>query len=101
MSSVFDRYSWQARTLPVYITISPTILALAAILPHGLDLPLGAATAISFAPAFSGSPKTPEIAPASPSRRPEASDKKSTDSRTLQASMFHNSLKYKRFLSLA
>ena len=56
---------------------------------------------LGFAPAFSGSPKTPEIAPTSPSRRPEASDKKSTDSRTLQASMFHNFLKYKRFLSLA
>ena len=32
----------------------------------------------SSAPAFSGSPKTPEIAPTPPSRRPEASDKKST-----------------------
>ena len=50
MSSVFDRYSWQARVLPVYLTVSPIILALAAILPHGLDLPLGAATAIVFVP---------------------------------------------------
>ena len=50
MSSVFDRYSWQARVLPVYMTISPIILALAAILPHGLDLQLGAATAIVFVP---------------------------------------------------
>ena len=50
MNSVFDRYSWQARVLPVYMTISPIILALAAILPHGLDLPLGAATAIVFVP---------------------------------------------------
>lgn len=50
MRLVFDRYSWQARALPVYMTIAPIILALAAILPHGLDLPLGAAAAIVFVP---------------------------------------------------
>ena len=50
MSSVFDHYNKKARAFPVYITISPIILALAAILPHGLDLPLGAATAIVFVP---------------------------------------------------
>ncbi len=48
--SLFDRYGWQARVFPVYITISPIILALAAILPPGLNLPLGAATAIVFVP---------------------------------------------------
>ena len=50
MSSVFDRYTWQARAFPVYITISPIILGLAAILPQGLDLPVGAAAAIVFGP---------------------------------------------------
>ena len=50
MCSVFDRYNRQARVFPVYMTISPIILALAAILPHGLDLPLGAAAAIVFIP---------------------------------------------------
>ncbi len=37
---------------------------------------------LSFAPAFSGSPKTP-----GPSRRPEASDKKSTDSMQIASSL--------------
>lgn len=50
MNSVFDRYTWQARAFPVYVTISPIILGLAAILPQGLDLPMGAATAIVFGP---------------------------------------------------
>ena len=50
MSSVFDRYNRQARVFPVYVTISPIILALAVILPSGLDLPLGAAAAIVFIP---------------------------------------------------
>lgn len=50
MSSVFDRYTWHARAFPVYITISPIILGLAAILPQGLDLPVGAAAAIVFGP---------------------------------------------------
>ena len=50
MSSVFDRYNRQARVFPVYVTISPIILAVAAILPHGFDLPLGAAAAIVFIP---------------------------------------------------
>ena len=50
MSSLFDRYTWQARAFPVYITISPIILGLAAILPAGLDLPVGATAAIVFGP---------------------------------------------------
>ena len=50
MSSVFDRYTWHARAFPVYITISPIILGLAAILPQGLDLPVGATAAIVFGP---------------------------------------------------
>ena len=50
MSSVFNPYGLQARVFPVYITISPIILGLAAILPQGLDLPLGVAAAIVFVP---------------------------------------------------
>ena len=50
MRSKIDHYSWQARAFPVYLTISPVVLTLAAVLPHGLDLPLGAATAIVFVP---------------------------------------------------
>ena len=50
MRPVFDRYSWQARAFPAYITISPIIFTLSAIAPHGLDLPLGASAAIVFVP---------------------------------------------------
>ncbi len=45
-----DRYSWRARALPVYLTIAPIALVLAAILPHGLDLPLGGGAAVVFVP---------------------------------------------------
>lgn len=50
MQSILDRYSLQARAFPVYLTISPVALALAAILPDGLNLPLGVAAAIVFVP---------------------------------------------------
>lgn len=50
MDLKLDRYSWRARVLPVYITIAPVALALAAVLPEGLDLPLGGATAVVFMP---------------------------------------------------
>ena len=50
MQSILDRYSLHARAFPVYLTISPAALALAAILPDGLNLPLGVATAIVFVP---------------------------------------------------
>ena len=50
MDSILDRYNLQARVFPVYITIAPVILALAAVLPEGLNLPLGAAAAICFVP---------------------------------------------------
>ncbi len=53
MSSVFDHYNQQAQVFSVYITISPIICALEALLPHGLELPLGAAgaaAAIVFIP---------------------------------------------------
>lgn len=50
MISVLDRYSWHARAFPVYLTIAPIPLALAAILPDRLGVPLGGAAAILFAP---------------------------------------------------
>ena len=50
MSSILDRYTWQARAFPVYLTLSPVILGLAVILPQGLDLPVGGAAAIVFGP---------------------------------------------------
>lgn len=50
MGSLFDRYSWRARALPVYMTIAPIALLISAILPHGLNLPLGGAAVVVFAP---------------------------------------------------
>ena len=45
-----DRNDLHARTLPVYLAIMPVILALAAVLPTGLDLPLAGASAFVFVP---------------------------------------------------
>ena len=45
-----DRNSVRARAFPVYITVVPVVLALAATLPRGLDLILGGTTAIVFIP---------------------------------------------------
>lgn len=45
-----DRYTWEARILPVYITAAPAVLAIAATLPEGLNLPLAGASAIVFLP---------------------------------------------------
>ena len=47
---MIDTYSTRARMFPVYITVSPIILAVAALLPKGLDLPLAGATAIVLVP---------------------------------------------------
>ena len=46
----FDMYSFRARVLPVYLTLAPVVLLLAAVVPEGLKLPIGGATAIVFAP---------------------------------------------------
>ena len=43
-----DRYTWKARILPVYLTAAPAVLAIAATLPEGLNLPLAGASAIVF-----------------------------------------------------
>ena len=50
MDFKLDRYNWGARVLPVYLTAAPAILAIAATLPEGLDLPLGATSAIVLLP---------------------------------------------------
>jgi hypothetical protein len=50
MEIKLDTYSFRARTLPVYLTLAPGILLLAALVPDGLQLPLSAAAAIVFAP---------------------------------------------------
>lgn len=56
MKSILDHYSLRARAFPVYLTILPAALVLATILPDGLNLQLGVAAAIVFAPLafFSG-----------------------------------------------
>ena len=45
-----DAYSFRARTLPVYLSISPAVLLLAALVPDGLKFPLGGAAALVFVP---------------------------------------------------
>ena len=50
MEIKFDRYTWRARVLPVYLTAAPAVLAIAATLPEGLNLPLAGASAIVFVP---------------------------------------------------
>jgi hypothetical protein len=50
MEIKFDAYDLRARVFPVYLTIAPVILFLAAILPEGLNLPLGGAAALVFVP---------------------------------------------------
>ena len=47
---MIDAYNLRARSLPVYITVMPVILVMAAILPRGLDLPLAGAAVVVFAP---------------------------------------------------
>lgn len=50
MEIKFDTYSFRARVLPVYLTLAPAILLLAALVPDGLKLPLGGAAAVVFVP---------------------------------------------------
>ena len=45
-----DTYGFRARVLPVYLSLSPAVLLLAALAPDGLKLPLGGAAALVFAP---------------------------------------------------
>jgi hypothetical protein len=46
----FDTYSFRARVLPVYLTLAPAVLLLAALVPDGLKLPLGGAAAVVLVP---------------------------------------------------
>ena len=50
MAINLDAYSFRARALPVYLSISPAVLLLAALVPDGLKLPLGGAAALVFVP---------------------------------------------------
>lgn len=50
MEVKFDTYSFRARVLPVYLTLAPAVLLLAALIPEGLKLPLGGAAAVVFVP---------------------------------------------------
>lgn len=47
---MIDSYRTRARMFPVYVTISPVILTIAALVPKGLDLPLAGAAAIVLVP---------------------------------------------------
>ena len=50
MDFKFDSYTWRARVLPVYLTVAPAVMVIAATLPEGLNLPLAGASAIVFVP---------------------------------------------------
>ena len=50
MEIKFDRYTWRARVLPVYLTAAPAVLAIGATLPEGLNFPLAGVSAIVFVP---------------------------------------------------
>ncbi len=50
MDVKFDLYTWRARVLPVCLTAAPAVLAIAAALPEGLNVPLGGVSAIVFVP---------------------------------------------------
>ena len=50
MEIKFDTYSFRARVLPVYLTLAPLVLLLAAVVPEGLKLLIGGAAALVFAP---------------------------------------------------
>ena len=50
MEIKFDTYSFRARILPVYLTLTPIVLLLAAVAPEGLKLSIGGAAALVFAP---------------------------------------------------
>ena len=50
MEIKFDIYSFRARVLPVYLTLVPGFLLVAALVPGGLQLPLGGAAAVVFVP---------------------------------------------------
>ena len=50
MEIKFDTYSFRARVLPVYLTLAPAVLLLAAVVPEGFKLLIGGAAALVFAP---------------------------------------------------
>ena len=46
----FDPYSWRARICPVYLAVVPIAMTIAALMPRGLQLPLGGAAFLLLAP---------------------------------------------------
>lgn len=50
MARMFDYYGLRACALPVYLTIAPVAVALVAIVPQAISLPLGGAAAIVLMP---------------------------------------------------
>ena len=50
MEIKFDTYSFRARVLPVYLTLTPAVLLLAAVVPEGFKLLIGGAAALVLAP---------------------------------------------------
>ena len=50
MDLKFDRYTWHARTLPIYFMGAPAVLAVASILPEGLNLSFAGASSLILVP---------------------------------------------------
>lgn len=50
MGLKFDRYTWQARTPPVYLVGAPAVLAVASILPEGFNLSFAGASSLVLVP---------------------------------------------------
>ena len=50
MNVHLDRYTWHARTLPIYFACTPLVLALAAILPEALTWSLGGTSSLVLVP---------------------------------------------------
>ena len=50
MEIKLDTYSFRARALPVYLTLTPVVLLLSTVVPEDLKLPIGGAAAVVFAP---------------------------------------------------
>ncbi len=54
MKIKFDTYSFRARVLPVYLTLAPIVLILAAVIPEGLKLPISGAAVLALISFFLG-----------------------------------------------
>ena len=50
VSSTFDLYSWEARVFPVFLLVTPVLVAIAANLPEGMAFPLTGVSATLLIP---------------------------------------------------